>query len=61
MPPVVDQFWHIIHQYYGIQGSNNTSTSSQQLTNDQDGHRQETQTIQMTEHSRKDVSASTQS
>eukprot|EP00957_Ditylum_brightwellii_P178797 13619558-Ditylum_brightwellii.AAC.1 len=33
MLPVVDQFWHTIHQYYEIQGSNNTMTSSQQLTN----------------------------
>eukprot|EP00957_Ditylum_brightwellii_P148583 11313090-Ditylum_brightwellii.AAC.1 len=61
MPPVVDQFWHTMHQYCGTQGNNNTSISNQQLTNSQGGHWQETQIIQMTEHSRKDASASTQS
>eukprot|EP00957_Ditylum_brightwellii_P199292 15191387-Ditylum_brightwellii.AAC.1 len=33
MPPVADQFWYTIHQYYGTQESNKTTTSSQQLTN----------------------------
>eukprot|EP00957_Ditylum_brightwellii_P027358 2068126-Ditylum_brightwellii.AAC.1 len=29
MSPVADQFWHTMHQYYGTQGSNNTTTLSQ--------------------------------
>eukprot|EP00957_Ditylum_brightwellii_P146092 11123712-Ditylum_brightwellii.AAC.2 len=61
MPLVTDQFWRTMHQYYITQGSNNTTTSSQQLIISQDKHQQETQTVQMTEHSRKDASASAQS
>eukprot|EP00957_Ditylum_brightwellii_P072410 5502980-Ditylum_brightwellii.AAC.1 len=38
MPPVADQLCHTIQQYYGIQGSSNTTTSSEQLTNGQDKH-----------------------
>eukprot|EP00957_Ditylum_brightwellii_P023288 1757355-Ditylum_brightwellii.AAC.1 len=61
MPPVADQFWHTMHQHYSTQGSNNSITSSQQQnTNGQDRNQQEIipQTIQMTEHSIQDASAS---
>eukprot|EP00957_Ditylum_brightwellii_P132534 10107200-Ditylum_brightwellii.AAC.2 len=60
--PVVDQCWHLMQQFYGIQGSNSTSTSQQYSTNGQDGYQQETQNIQMTEHNTQaDVGASMRS
>eukprot|EP00957_Ditylum_brightwellii_P112586 8582545-Ditylum_brightwellii.AAC.1 len=61
IPPVADLFWNNMHQYYRTQGSNIISTSSQQLTNGQDGHWQETQIVQMTERNIKDASANAQS
>eukprot|EP00957_Ditylum_brightwellii_P132265 10085720-Ditylum_brightwellii.AAC.1 len=61
MPQVADQFLHIIHQHYSSQGSNDSTTPSQQyITNGQGRNQQEIkpQTIQMTEHSIQNASAS---
>eukprot|EP00957_Ditylum_brightwellii_P087725 6680358-Ditylum_brightwellii.AAC.1 len=61
MPQVADQFWHTIHQHYSSQGSNNSTTPSQQYnTNGQDRNRQEIkpQTIQIAEYSIQNSSAS---